>query len=312
MDSEGGPESDNRTAIILMTYGSATTAEHVEEYMKRIYGAKASKSLIGDFQRRYRLVGHSPLIEITRRQAALLETRLGHRYIVRSAMRHSNPLISDVVAACSRDGADTITGIILSPQFSSYIMEGYKTALYDAAEMNGYAKSDVTIADPWPREAHFIQLLAKRVRHALHRLEILHGTRVPVIFTTHSLPERVVADDPTYLGQLRATRYAILAELDMPELESYAAYQSAGHSPEEWLKPDLVDILAILKDKGAPAVLIVPIQFLADHLEILYDLDRAAAEQCAENGIAYNRIELPNTDPLLIESLAAIAQRPQN
>lgn len=300
--------NNDKTAVIIMTYGSATTAEHVREYMGRIYGGKASEELIADFEKRYRLVGHSPLIEITNAQAALLQDRLGENYIVRAAMRHSAPFIADVVSECKSTGATKIIGIILSPQFSSFIMESYRTALFAAAKENGFAESDVLVAKPWPTDKHFVQLLAKRVKASLAKLETLHGMRIPIVFTTHSLPERVVASDPTYLDQLKATRDAVLAKLDDPDLETYAGYQSAGHTPETWLKPDLVDILAILKEKKSPAVLIVPIQFLTDHLEILYDLDIAGAEQCAENNIAYNRTELPNTDPLFIEALAAIVR----
>jgi ferrochelatase len=300
---------ENKVAVILMTYGSATTAEHVDEYMTRIYHGKASRELIEDFQMRYRLVGHSPLVEITQAQASLLQEKLGDNHIVRAAMRHSAPLIKDVVAQCRAAGAVKIIGIILSPQFSSFIMEGYRTALYAAAKENGFAESDVVVAKPWPTESHFVELLAKRVRESLAKLETLHDTHIPVVFTTHSLPERVVASDPSYLDQLKATRDAVLEKLNDPNLEWHAGYQSAGHTPEAWLKPDLVDILAILKEKKSPAVLIVPIQFLADHLEILYDLDIAGAQQCAENNIAYNRTELPNTDPLFIESLASIVSR---
>jgi len=294
-----------KTALLLMTYGSATIAEHVDEYMTRIYHGKASQELIQDFEKRYRLVGYSPLIEITQEQAALLQKRLGEDYIVRAAMRHSAPLIADVVKEGRAAGAVKIIGIILSPQYSSFIMDGYRTALFAAAKENGYTDADVIVTKPWPTEKHFVKLLAKRVKESLARIETLHGTRVPIIFTTHSLPERVVASDPTYLDQLKATRDAVLIQIDDPSIESYAAFQSAGHTPESWLKPDLVDILATFKEKRSPAVLIVPIQFLADHLEILYDLDIAAAAQCAENSIAYHRIELPNTDPLFIESLAA-------
>lgn len=293
-----------------MTYGSATVAEHVETYMRAIYGEKASKETIEDFERRYRLVGHSPLVELTRQQAALLQKRLGEAYIVESAMRHSEPFIRDAVAACRREGASRLLGIILSPQFSSHIMEAYKKTLFESAQHAGYDAADIAIAEPWPTEPHFIELLAARVEEKLHMLRELHGSDVPVVFTTHSLPERVVKNDPSYLSELAATTDAILNALHQPRLESYSAYQSAGHTPEAWLKPDLTDILADLGKKNAPAVLIVPIQFLADHLEILYDLDIAGAEQCADHGIAYNRIELPNLDPLFIEALAAVAQRP--
>jgi ferrochelatase len=297
----------DKTAVILMTYGSATVAENVEAYMRHIYGDKVSRETIVDFERRYRLVGHSPLVEITGRQAELLQQKLGAAYIVKSAMRHSDPFIRDVVAECKHDGATKIVGVILSPQFSAYIMEGYKKELFEATQAGGSDDVRVAIAKPWPAEEHFVELLSKRIATKLKTLRALHGMNVPVIFTTHSLPERVVKSDPAYLDELKATTHAVLKILNDPALEHYSGYQSAGHTPEAWLKPDLTDILSQLQGK-APAVLIAPIQFLADHLEILYDLDIAGATQCADHAIAYNRIELPNVDPLFIESLAAIAK----
>lgn len=296
-----------------MSYGSATTAEHVAEYMKHIYKDKVPEGIVDDFAERYRLVGRSPLVDITRQQAAKLEELLNksdgnaERYAVQAGMLHSEPFIDSAVAACREAGAKRIIGIILSPQFSSFIMEGYRTALKNACQKHGYDEKDVRVASSWPTEPHFIELLATRATDALNKLHAEYDS-VPVVFTTHSLPERVVAKDPTYLDQLKATAEAVVAKLNNPKLEWYAAYQSAGHTPEVWLKPDLVDILAKLRDKHDRAVLIVPIQFLADHLEILYDLDIAGSEQCLEYDIAYNRIELPNTAPLFIEALASIAR----
>jgi ferrochelatase len=298
---------NKKTGVVLMTYGSATIAENVAEYLNHIYNGKASAETIADFENRYRRIGHSPLIEITARQAALLQEKLGANFIVRSGMRHSEPSIESAVAACKESGAQKIIGIILSPQFSSFIMDGYQTAFAKAAIENGFAETQYRIAQPWPRESHFIELLCKRIGTSLEKLRALHGTTIPVIFTTHSLPERVVEKDPGYLQQLKTTIDAVLSQLRDPSIEWYAGYQSAGHTPEKWLKPDLTDILSQLSGKS-PAALIVPIQFLADHLEILYDLDIAARNQCAEAQLAYNRIALPNDDPLFIESLAATAR----
>lgn len=294
-----------------MTYGSATVAQNVEVYMRHIYGDKASRETIADFEKRYRLVGHSPLIDITQEQAQLVQEKLGDAYVVKSAMRHSDPFIHDAVAQCAREGAGRVIGVILSPQFSSFIMEGYKKALLDAAHASGFEDTNVTIVAPWPTESHFIALLSKRIDAKRRALQQLHRRDIPVVFTTHSLPERVVKSDPSYLDELQATTDAILKTLDDASLEHYSAYQSAGHTPEPWLKPDLTDVLDVLAKKNVPAVLIAPIQFLADHLEILYDLDIAGAEQCAQRGIAYERIELPNTDPLFIDSLAATVTRTQ-
>jgi ferrochelatase len=298
-----------KTAVVLMTYGSATVAENVEAYMRHIYGEKVSQATIEDFERRYRLVGHSPLVEITAMQAQLLQQELGAKYVVKSAMRHSEPFITDVVAECKAAGATRVIGIILSPQFSSYIMEGYKKELFAATRAAGFDDAQVAIAAPWPTEEHFIELLSIRVTAKLRLMRELHGKNVPVIFTTHSLPERVVKSDPLYLDELKATTDAVLKKIGEPMFEHYSAYQSAGHTPEAWLKPDLTDILSQLQGGKASAVVIAPIQFLADHLEILYDLDIAGAAQCADYDIAYNRIELPNTEPLFIEALAAVARK---
>jgi ferrochelatase len=303
------------TGVILMTYGSATTADYVEEYFERIYKGKASEATIEDFKNRYRLIGRSPLVDITTSQAAHLQEKLGSAYAVRAGMRHSAPFIEDAVAECAALGATSLVGIILSPQFSSFIMEGYKTAFMEAAVAHGLGER-ASVAGPWGTEPHFIELLAQRVQESLKRLDDEYGIPVPVIFTTHSLPQRVVEKDPQYLEQLAETIAAVKERLNVSEEQSssrserswYAGYQSASHTPEEWLKPDLFDILKDIKAHGAPAALIVPIQFLADHLEILYDLDIAAKAQCDELGIVYNRIELPNTAPLFIEALAAIAR----
>lgn len=316
MENNGGAQVSNKVqnpknGVVIMTYGSATTADHVQEYFEAIYHGKASAELIADFKERYRLVGHSPLIEITLAQAELLQKRLGdENYVVRAGMRHSAPTIEQAIDECIANGATKMIGIVLSPQFSSIIMEGYKTAFMNAVKKHDLSNEMAIVAGPWPTEQHFIELLAKRTKAALAQLQEKYGVTAPVVFTTHSLPESVVAKDPRYLDQLTATINATRAALgsEFATMEWYAAYQSAGHTPEAWLKPDLTDILQKLAAKKDPAVLIVPIQFLADHLEILYDLDIAGREQCEDFGIAYNRIELANTDELFIEALASIAR----
>lgn len=307
--------NEKKIGVILMTYGSATTTENVGEYMQHIYHGKVADGVVADFEERYRLVGHSPLVEITEKQAEALQRSLGEKYIVRAGMLHSKPFIDEAVKDCKTAGAERCVGIILSPQFSSFIMDGYRAAFERAGESNGFIKEQMTVVGPWPTEPHFIELLADRVKKSLKELQAKYGGKIPVVFTTHSLPQRVVEKDPSYLDQLKATTDAVLEKIGDADLEWYAGYQSAGHTPEEWLKPDLTDILANLRDKRQgksdkerSPVLIVPIQFLADHLEILYDLDIAARKQCEEFNIAYHRIELPNADTRFIEALAGIAK----
>ena len=185
-------------------------------------------------------------------------------------------------------------------------MDGYRTALERAAAECGFPKEGIAVAAPWPTQENFIRSLGDRVETSLASLQDQYQKKIPVVFTTHSLPKRVVEKDPSYLDQLRSTIDAVVSYIGDPSPEWHAGYQSAGHTPEEWLKPDLTDILAELKKEGSPAVLIAPIQFLTDHLEILYDLDIAARKQCEDLGIAYHRIELPNTDPSFIKSIAEV------
>jgi protoporphyrin/coproporphyrin ferrochelatase len=303
----GAHTKEEKIGVVIMTYGSATTRAHVREYFNSIYKSGASEEVIVDFERRYDLVGHSPLIDITKEQARLLEASLGDGYIVRAGMRHSAPQIHDAVRECVGAGATSIRGIILAPQFSSFIMEGYRTAFFASTDECGLARERVHLTTTWQTESHFIALMVSRITIALRKLRATYGA-VPVIFTTHSLPLRVVEKDPTYLQQLSETITAIRAGLPH-NLVYYEGYQSAGHTPEPWLTPDLKDILATLCGTDTSAVLIVPIQFLSDHLEVLYDLDIAARAECEEYGIAYNRIELPNTDPRFIEALASLARR---
>ena len=304
--------SSKPTGVLLMTYGSATTSANVDDFIEHVYPKQPAPELIAEFKRRFDIVHSSPLIAITIEQGKALQKLLEERhgkntFVVRAGMLHSAPFIADSVAELRSLGAASITGIILSPQFSDFIMSGYKRYLLEAAADNGYTAADVRIVGPWPDEPRYVQFISQNLVKKRKVLSEKYGAAVPVIFTTHSLPERVVAKDPNYLKQLEITMHAVVAKSKLPDGSWTYAYQSAGHSPEPWLKPDLVDILAEYKTRKKPAVLIVPLQFLADHLEVLYDLDTAAREQCTASGIAYNRIELPNTAPLFIQSLANLA-----
>lgn len=289
-----------------MTYGSATTVEGVADYLNRIYRGKAPAATIEEFERRYRLIKKSPLVEITNKQAELLEGRLNETvdagFVVRAGMRYSNPFIENALRDCQILGATRFVGVILSPQFSSVVMDGYLKEFYGAAEVLGIRKDTISLVEPWPTQQNFISLLADRIRETIQTSK----ENPLIIFTTHNLPKKVIDANPEYLIQLKATTDAVLRQLEIPNLSWTSAFQSAGHSPEEWLKPDLLDVLAQMKNGGTKSVLLVPIQFLSDHLEILYDLDIAAKKQCEECGVAYRRIELPNTDAGFVEALASL------
>jgi protoporphyrin/coproporphyrin ferrochelatase len=302
------PPDPQPIGVLLMTYGSAATAEEVPAYLRSVRGGRdADPALVAEFQRRYRLIGWSPLVRITLEQGAALQRLLDDehgtgRYRVEVGMLHSKPTIDEAVARLAVAGARRLIGIVLSPQWSPVIMGGYQRAL-DAAAWRLGPDAQVTLSGPWHRTPAFLGALAERVTEALDRLD----PGVPVLFTAHSLPKAVVDRDPGYLDQIAETIDAVAERTHLDRSRWQFAYQSAGHSPEEWLKPDLKDLLPGLRADGHKAVLVVPVQFLADHLEILYDIDVAAREEATEAGLEFNRIELMNTAPSFVRALADVA-----
>jgi ferrochelatase len=300
------------TGVLLMTFGSAQTAEEVPGYLRSVRGGgDPDPVVLAEFQRRYELVGWSPLVPITLQQGealqAVLDERHGAgRYRVAVGMLHSEPRIDEALRVLAAARVGRVTGIVLSPQYSPIIMGGYDRALAAgmARELPGV---EVRVAGPWHTIPSFVDELAGRVRQALERFP--EPDRVPIIFTAHSLPRPVVDRDRGYLGQLTETIDLVAARARLAPERWQFAYQSAGHTPEEWLKPDLKDLLPDLRAAGNDDVLVVPVQFLADHLEILFDIDVAAREEAEEAGLHFHRIDLPNTSPVFIRALAEVVDR---
>jgi len=295
-----------------MTFGSAQTAEEVPDYLRSVRGGgDPDPAVVTEFQRRYELVGWSPLVRITLEQGQALqrvldETHGAGRYAVAVGMLHSDPRIDDALRALAGAGVERVIGIVLSPQYSPIIMGGYNRALAAAAAREVPA-AEVRVAGPWHTARSFVDELAGRVCQALERFP--EPERVPIIFTAHSLPKAVVDRDTGYIDQLVETVELIAERAGLARERWQFAYQSAGHTPEEWLKPDLKDLLPGLHDEGHQDVLVVPVQFLADHLEILYDIDVAAREEAEEAGLRFHRIDLPNTSPVFIRALAEVVER---
>ena len=302
------------TGILLMTFGSATTAAGVREYMASVYhGRPVAEELIAEFERRYQLVGRSPLIDITKAQGEALQQLLDSkegagRTVVRVGMLHSEPRIATAIEELVEAGVDHILAVALAPQFSPIILAGYQRAL-DAAIIGRNRPIEIHLAGAWHDRPAFIASLAERLTDGLARFDAETRDRVPVIFTAHSVPLAVMERDPGYVTQLTDTAAAVADAIHLPASRWQFAYQSAGHSPEPWLTPDLLDVLPTLKAAGHREALIAPLQFCADHLEVLYDLDIAAREQADEAGIAYHRMEMPNISPAFIRALAEVVAR---
>lgn len=299
-----------RIGVVLMTYGSARDAEDVPAYLSRIRGGRpAADDLIAEFQRRYRLIGGSPLIPITTRLAQAVEVALdgSGEIIVEAAMRFSEPTIPHVARRLAERGADRLVGLVLAPQFSPIIMGGYVTALDQAAAVLG--RPAFTIGS-WHDDPAFVALLADRVRAGLNAFPGATRDGVPVLMTAHSLPRRVVDREPEYIDKLYSTAQAVARAADLAGDRWQFAYQSAGHTPEEWLKPDMLDVLPELARAGHRSVLLAPVQFVADHLETLYDIDIGGQEQAAAAGIErLVRVPAPNDSPEFADVLAGVIRR---
>jgi ferrochelatase len=307
-------ESIKQTGVILMTYGSPATLADVEPYMTNVRGGrKPDEELVREFRRRYELIGGSPLVRITREQAAALEAELNRRhpqgpsFHVVAGMRFAPPYVADVAPEAARD-AQALIGVIMSPQYSPIIMSGYVKALEEAAARLERRDLLVKVAGDWHLQPDFVEALAGRVRQALERFPAEVRARVPVLLTAHSMPRRVVEQEPDYIEALKETARAVAERAGLARERWMFCYQSAGHTPEEWLKPDFADVMPELKAAGHTHVLVAPVQFLADHLEILYDIDVGAREQAEAAGLQFARIESLNVEPRFIRALAAVVE----
>ncbi len=294
--------------VLLMTYGSPKSLEtpDIAAYLARIRGGREpDPDLVTEFTRRYRVIGGSPLIEITRLQAAALATRLDRP--VEVGMRFSEPSIETGLRALGRAGARQVVAIILSPQYSPLLMGGYGRDIDAARGSIGPRSPEVVVAGAWWNEPAFIAALAGRIRSALGDLPDDERGRVAVLLTAHSLPRRVAEQEPEYINQLRETAVAAATAANLRPDQWEFCWQSAGHEPGEWMTPDLADLVVDLAAAGRTSILVAPVQFLADHLEVLYDIDIGAREQAESRGVLFRRIESLNADAAFIDSLALVA-----
>jgi ferrochelatase len=301
-----------RLGVLLMTYGSPDDLDDMPRYLTAVRGGRPpSPEVIAEFRRRYEAIGGSPLIAITEAQAAAVEERLradGLDALAVAGMRFSEPGIGVGLAALAQAGCAEVVGIIMSPQFSGVLMSGYQIALDEGARELGANAPEVRLAPSWHRNEHFIEAVASRIAEGLDRLPAAERGRAPVLLTAHSLPRRVAEMEPGYLDQLRETAETVAARAGLPADRWHFCWQSAGHEPGEWMKPDFADLLPELRNAGHRSVLVAPIQFLADHLEVLYDIDIGARAQADEAGMAFARIESLNVMPEFVAALCGVAR----
>jgi ferrochelatase len=240
-----------RRGVLLMTYGSPASLqrEDIRDYLARVRGGREPDTgLVEEFTRRYRVIGGSPLVEITRGQAEALADCLA--WPVEVGMRFSQPSILTGLAKLARSGVARVAAIVLSPQYSPLLMNGYATAIETARPDLGDAAPEVDVAGAWHEEPAFLAALADRVTQALERLPPNERETVSILMTAHSLPKRVAEQEPGYLAQLRATADAVAARAGLSDQEWSFCWQSAGHEPGEWMKPDFADLMPEIAASG--------------------------------------------------------------
>jgi protoporphyrin/coproporphyrin ferrochelatase len=282
-----------KTAVVLMAYGSPSNPEDVPAYFADIRGGRPVRpEAVEELAERYRRIGGtSPLNEITERQRAALERELD--LPVHIGMKHWTPRIAEAAEQAVAGGANRVVGLVLAPHFSGMSIGGYRRQLEEA--LAGHA--ELVFIESWHDHEPYVELLADRVR----------GTDAHVVFTAHSLPERILVDGDPYRDQLLETS-RLIAERAQTANWSFA-FQSASTTGEPWLGPDLLEELDRLNEQGTRKILVAPVGFVADHLEILWDIDVEGREKAAELGLELDRIESLNDDPRFIQALAALVRQ---
>lgn len=296
--------------VLLMAYGSPSSLEEVESYYTHIRGGrKPSPELLEELLARYRAIGgKSPLLEITYRQAAALEERLrgsGLEARVYVGMRHSPPFISEAVSSMARDGILRAVALPMAPHYSAMSVGQY---IRIAEEARRDFAQDLTFhyIRSWHDHPGYIAAVAETVLEALGSFQEAQRT-VPVVFTAHSLPQRILQEDDPYPRELLRT--CDLVSQACGGLSWTLAYQSAGRTQEPWLGPEVTEVLRGLRREGATSVLVCPVGFVADHLEVLYDLDIEARDVAEEEGIQFRRAPSLNDRPTFIAALTDIVLR---
>jgi protoporphyrin/coproporphyrin ferrochelatase len=284
-------------AVVLMAYGSPDRIEDVPAYYADIRGGRPiAPAQLDDLVARYRRLGiedSNPLNEITERTRAALEAELG--IPVFTGMKHWAPRIADAAEAALATGAATVVGLVLAPHYSRMSIGGYRRLLEEA--LGG--RAGLEFVESWGTEPGFVDLLASRIR----------GTNAHVVFTAHSLPARILGEGDPYERQLRDSAAAIAERAALGKRSWSFSYQSESPTGEPWLGPDILDHLAELQARGVTDVLVCPVGFVADHLEIRWDLDIEAHDKARELGLNLERIEMPNDDPAFVATLAGIVRR---
>ena len=294
-----------KTAVLLMAYGTPRTPAEIEPYYTDIRRGRApTPELLAELVGRYDAIGGiSPLAARTEAQRAALQNALDRlapgQYEVALGLKHAEPKIETAVAELAARGTRRIIGLVLAPHYSSYSIGQYMDRTRAAAEPFGIEVGGI---DSWATEPAFVDFLAADMRERLGRMP----SNTKVLFTAHSLPQRIIDAGDPYPQELRSTAELVAERAGLDSWSSWAiAWQSAGRTPEPWLGPDILTVIdELAASENASGVLVSACGFVADHLEVLYDLDIEAKKHANDRGLAFDRTACVNDDPKVMEALA--------
>ena len=292
--------------LLVMAYGGPDHLEEVEPYLMDVRGYRpTAPEIVHEVRERYREIGgRSPILERTRTQAQAIESVLNQRsqeFRAFVGMRHWNPFIKESLAQMRSEGIDRAVGLVMAPHYSRMSIEAYFKRIEEAS-----SGLEIARIDDWHLLPGYLDALADRVRSALERFPEEVRDDVPVIFTAHSLPERILEWNDPYPSQLYATMEALMKRLRPCPHEF--AFQSAAISTEPWLGPDASVVMERYAAQGKRHILICPIGFVCEHVEILYDIDIVYQRLAKELGIQLERIEMLNDAPDMIRGLAGLVR----
>ena len=276
-----------------MAYGSPERPEDIPAYFSDIRGGRpVRQEAVDELVERYRRIGGtSPLNRITEAQRAALAAATGLPVYV--GMKHWHPWIREAVEQALAEGAERLVGLVLAPHYSRISIGGYRDRLEEALD----GRAELAFVESWHDHEPYLDLLAERVR----------GTDAHVVFTAHSLPERILAEGDPYRDQLLETSRLVAERAGVAEWSF--AFQSESPTGEPWLGPDILVELETLHERGVRTVLVAPVGFVCDHLEILWDLDVEARDKAAELGLELDRIQSLNADPAFVRALADLVEK---
>ncbi|HLT19268.1 MAG TPA: ferrochelatase [Thermomicrobiales bacterium] len=302
-------QSGKNIGVLIMAYGGPNSLDEVEPFLADIRrGRPTPKELLDEITERYRAIGgRSPILELTTAQAKSIERELnatgdGNTYRCYVGMRHWHPYIEEVVPQILKDGVDLIVGAVMAPHFSRMSVGAYMGKLEKALKESG-AEVPVAQVRTWKAEPDFINSVVAKIEAAFaEHFSDRQWDDVVVLFTAHSLPARVEESGDPYRQEILASVELVAEQMGLTNYRF--AFQSQGATADPWLGPSVEETLDEFESDGVKDMLIVPIGFVCDHVEVLFDIDIEHKEQATEKGIRLERTEMLNDDPGLAKAVA--------